>query len=231
MKNDNIAIPDKLQPYYKKDCIAVCIASGPSLTQDQIDILGKYKEEQQQQNKDDTITVITVNDNWRWKYNGEYISDLQYAADDSWWNVWLQKMRDSGFDRPCFIPLKHEFAKKNGLNLIPCEHSPGLGKNKKIHTGQNSGYQAINIAYYVGARKIILLGYDMKVGPKGKIHWFGSHPKGLRNTPNRYGTWVKNFDRLSKDIHDEGVDIVNCSLETDIKKIRRGDLKRELLSN
>src|SRR4030095_303323 len=44
-----------------------------------------------------------------------------------------------------------------------------------LRTGHNSGYQAINLAVHLGARTIVLLGYDMSGD-----HFFGGHPDHTR---------------------------------------------------
>jgi len=88
-----------------------------------------------------------------------------------------------------------------------------------IASGGNSGYQAINLAYMLGAERIILLGFDMqKTG--GKAHWHGDHIAGLGNAENVSG-WVKNFDALAKDLELLGVEVINCSRETALKCFKR----------
>lgn len=218
--------PEVLRSYYKNNCTIVCIASGPSLIQEQIDIIGKAKE----LHKND-LFVIGVNDNWSWKYKDDFICDYLYAADDSWWNVWLKKINESNFNKPKFFPIKADFAKQNGLIMLPCVHQQGLGIKGSIHCLSNSGAQAIGLAYYLGASKIILIGYDMKIGQDGKIHHFGHHPKGLRNTPSRYASWIPHLKGLSDGLKSQGVTVVNCSLSTAIPEstFKRSDLSTELV--
>ena len=217
--------PEVLKSFYREDCTIVCIASGPSLTQEQIDLVGISKET----NKD--LFVIGTNDNWKWKYKNEFVCDYLYAADDSWWGVWLKRINEQKFDRPKFIPMKQDFAKKNGLTMLPCVHQQGLGIAGKIHCLNNSGAQAIGLAYYLGAKKIILIGYDMKIADSGKIHWFGNHEKGLRNTPSRYTSWIPHLKGLSEGLRKHEVDVVNCTLDSAIpmSTFRQNDLKKELM--
>ncbi len=75
-----------------------------------------------------------------------------------------------------------------------------------IHQGNNSGYQAINLAYHFGAKRIILLGYDMT--GQGN-HWFGKHegPGLSRNT--NYESYVQHFETIKPESY--GIEIVNCS--------------------
>ena len=54
----------------------------------------------------------------------------------------------------------------------------GLGK-RGLRVNGNSGAGAINLAYHFGARRILLVGMDMKPGPNGEKHWHPDHPKPL----------------------------------------------------
>lgn len=92
-----------------------------------------------------------------------------------------------------------------------------------IHHGANSGYQAIGLAYHLGADRIVLIGYDMQ-HTNGRTHWHGDHPSGLTNA---FGIekWVKNFSALAKDLKEEGVEVVNCSIETALTCFPRADLR------
>lgn len=94
-----------------------------------------------------------------------------------------------------------------------------MGKSL-IHYNSNSGAQAINLAYLLGASRIILLGYDM--GATGNTHWFGRHPKGL--STGRYGNYIPEFTRLAADLSNEGVEVINCTRKTALTQFRRADL-------
>lgn len=85
----------------------------------------------------------------------------------------------------------------------------GLSRDpKKIHTHRNSGGAAINVAYHLGAKRILLLGYDMKT-QGDKRHWFGAHPGNMEVAscyesfrkcigtivPSQYGLEIWNLTR------------------------------------
>lgn len=89
-----------------------------------------------------------------------------------------------------------------------------------LHFNANSGAQAINLAYLMGATRIILLGYDM--GATGQSHWFGSHPKGLNN--GNYAGYVRNFTKLAADLRYEGVEVINCTRTTALTQFPRAEL-------
>lgn len=100
------------------------------------------------------------------------------------------------------------------FDLIHCPsaNKPGLGKDR-LHTGGNSGYQAVNLAYLLGASRICLLGYDMQP-TGGKTHWHGDHKKLSNPTPGSYKRWRQHFTRLHQDLVAEGVELINCTRET-----------------
>lgn len=153
--------------------------------------------------------VIVVNDNWRMVPS----ADALYACDRKWWTVHHASIEASGFAGERWtqdLEAAHAFgldhvqsirtSRGNGIGLC---RTPGV-----VHTGSNSGYQAINLAYHFGARNIVLLGYDMQRS-LGQKHWFGEHPKEL--TSGDPSAWVAGFDALGRDLAGEGVRVINAS--------------------
>lgn len=122
-----------------------------------------------------------------------------------------------------------EAASNYGLNRVEGMKADGLGKDK-IHYGANGGYQAINLAYLFGAKKIILLGFDMKRGEHRKSHWHGEHPGGL-NKEMPIKTWLKNFPKLASDLKAEGVEVINSTRDTALECFNKINLEEALCSN
>ena len=78
-----------------------------------------------------------------------------------------------------------------------------------IHFNHNGGAQALNLAYLWGARRFVLVGYDM--GPSGRrTHFFGDHPKGLRNEAP-WNLFVRAFGTIAEDCKRLGLTVVNTS--------------------
>lgn len=190
----------------------VCIASGPSLTPIQIDIC-----------RDKVGSVIVVNDNYKIAPWANHL----YAADKHWWLLHIDdiKLKFGGMK---WIANEKETAKLLGITSIECNYKPGLAEDGSLNCGNNSGYQAVNLAYKLGAKKIILLGYDMKIGSNGKLHWFGDHPSSLRNEPSLFPRWIDLFRQLAKDLHAKGINVVNCSTDTALDCFEISTLEKEL---
>lgn len=102
----------------------------------------------------------------------------------------------------------------------------GLSENPNgVHTGTNSGYQAINIAVLAGARRILLLGYDMHF-PNGKSHWHGEHP--IKIPEQHYTGYTKQFATMLDQLKKLGVEVVNCSPGSALKYFRMSTIEQEL---
>lgn len=180
----------------------VCVASGPSLSREDIQyIKGKAR-------------VIAINDNYRLAD----FADILYGCDLKWWN-WQEGVQE-------FTGLKMsqsvEACKKYDLRYIEGRNGGGLSTDPAfIHTGSNSGFQAINIAFLKGASKIILIGYDMQK-TKGESHWFGDHPDKIQSN---YESWLPVFELIKE----QGlVEIINCSRETALTAFPRQPLRETL---
>lgn len=157
-------------------------------------------------------------------------ADHLYACDQRWWVYHLEKVNKVFAGKKYTQwrqPDEKAWAEQHGIIPIHGESSPGLGRDK-LHYGNNSGYQAINLAYLMGATRIVLLGYDMQY-TGGKKHWFGDHPTGFTN--GNFIEYVKHFTPLARDLKAEGVEVINCSRETALTQFERADLDDALKSS
>lgn len=93
-----------------------------------------------------------------------------------------------------------------------------------MHHYHNSGAGVMNLAAFLGVKKIIMLGYDMR-HTDGKTHWHGDHPKGLANA-GKVSKWPAQFGVLAKALR--GIDIVNCSRVSSLTMFAMADLDETL---
>lgn len=100
-----------------------------------------------------------------------------------------------------------------GLQWIRGVEGEGLSqRTDRVHTGGNSGYQAIGLAYVHGAARVILLGFDMQ-RTGGAAHWHPDHPKHMGNLGD-LAKWRARFDRYAEDLQRAGVEVINATRET-----------------
>lgn len=89
-------------------------------------------------------------------------------------------------------------------------------KRFDTETATNSGLLALKVAVSLGAKRVLLLGYDM-----GGTHFFGPHPEPLRNTkPERFEVFKKQFAGFAP----RGVEIINCTPGSALDCFPRGEL-------
>lgn len=90
----------------------------------------------------------------------------------------------------------------------------GIDKDPtKVAWNNNSGGSAINLAYHLGAARIILLGFDMKFNEFGENNWHDYH---VKRDPkwNPYYRFLKCFPMIAHDAKKLGIEIINTSLDS-----------------
>lgn len=176
-----------------RDRVVVVAATGPSLSKQDI-----------AHARTRGAALVAVNDAYRlapW-------ADVLYACDPEWWDHhagvpdfagerWTQ---DEGAARRWRLNYVAGNRRGKGFDLT------GAG----INCGDNSGYQGINLALAMGARRVVLLGFDMQA-TGGRRHYFGNHP-GAMNKEHPYRIWLAAFDEAAR-LHPE-LDIINATRET-----------------
>lgn len=145
-----------------------------------------------------------------------------YACDPKCWEHY--KPAYDGL-RVCQDARASEF----GAYRMPGVDEPGLSLDPHlIHFGANSGYQALNLALHFGARRVLLLGFDMQP-TNGRLHWHPDHPTGLNNPDEtRFALWNANFGTVRPDLEKAGVEVVNCSRETALTCFPRASIRDAL---
>lgn len=206
----------------------VCIATGPSLTQDQVNRVALAD-----------VKTIVVND----AYLLAPWAEVSYFADLKWW-----KWHTDGIAKPLLgltaADVKQRFADFSGqkcsiqhwgkeaigadVHLLNNGGNEGISTDPaSIKTGRNSGYQALNIAVLSGASRIVLLGYDGKFS-NGRAHFFGDHPEregeGVVIDYSRYYRTVEN------PLKELGIEVLNASPGNAIPHFRTVDLDQVLRS-
>lgn len=190
---------------------AVVVASGPSLTDEQIALV----------EHSDVLTIAVNN-----SYEKLQHPDVVYACDYLWWKLNHMKAKQN-IPRRQLWTQDRAAAEQFQLSHIQWEGKDGLGK-RGLRVNGNSGAGAINLAYHFGARRILLVGMDMKPGPNGEKHWHPDHPKPLVQG-QQFEEWRKKMGVLAADLKTEGVTVVNCTPGSALTCFPMGDLEQELV--
>lgn len=137
-------------------------------------------------------------------------ADVLYAADGTFWGMYrgVEKFRGLKLTQDTWAARHYrdvhlvELTRKRDEILVD---RPGV-----IGDGGNSGFQALNIAVQFGAKKIVLVGFDMRLD--AGIHWHGKHPPGLVNPgDNNLVRWRKALNGAASRLAELGVTVVNAS--------------------
>ncbi len=108
-----------------------------------------------------------------------------------------------------------------GVNELLFDH---LGE---IGWGGNSGFHALNLAIQFGAKKIVLVGFDMQI-TKG-VHWHGKHPAGLTNpTQSSVDKWRVRLDAQAPVLEALGIMVLIGSPGSALTAFRKLPLKEAI---
>jgi hypothetical protein len=93
----------------------------------------------------------------------------------------------------------------------------------RLSWGGNSGYAAINLAYHLGAKKVILIGYDQK-GDDYTAHWHEPHADHIKKKFN-FPMWHERYNELAIDAEQHGLRIINATRDTALTCFEEIDLE------
>jgi hypothetical protein len=177
-----------------------CVASGPSLTPEDCAAVEKSG-----------CSIIAVNNTWQLFEN---IYAL-FAGDLAWWKQYRKEVPTGRFRK---ITANLAAAKSYAL-----EYRRYCGPQE----GFNSGAMAISFAEELGAKTVVLLGYDCSIAHG--THWHGPHSGSLRNpTVTSVMKWHQQFQRI-RERHPK-LKILNASRRSDLQCFPRINLNTVIAS-
>lgn len=97
-----------------------------------------------------------------------------------------------------------------------------------LGSGGNSGFQALNLALQFGARRVLLIGYDMS--DEFGQHWYGPNKGNGRTNPGpwNFGRWRKAFDGAAAQLKGTGIEVLNASEFTSLKCFPKTTIEQAL---
>lgn len=159
---------------------------------------------------------LTINNSWLlapW-------ADVLYGCDFIWWDEYAGVPDFPGLkisqDKQCQQRpwgIKRVEVEKGKDRLLVSEFGT-------IGWGGNSGFHALNLAVQFGVKKIILVGYDMRLD-RG-LHWHGKHPQRLNN-PNARNVerWCRAVDGTAEMLKALGVEVINTSSVSALRNFQK----------
>ena len=196
-----------VKPIWKGETVFI-VGGGPSLSKFDFNLLKRKN-------------VITINKSVRscpW-------AKILYWTDSrvySWLKEDIEKFKGDKYTiKPFNTPLDIKVLKNTGTSGLELDPSG-------IRHGNNSGFAAINLAYHLGVKRIVLLGFDMgNMGAKG--HYHEGYPVLITANKTYEERMLPTFDSLVQPLKENGIEIINASMVSKIKCFRKMPIEKALL--
>lgn len=88
--------------------------------------------------------------------------------------------------------------------------------SKGIYTGYTISYFALQLAVYMGFKKIFFLGLDLN-NPVGQTHFFGYDHHSANHNQTEFPKMLNSFERAAKTLQQVGVEVYNCSIDSKLQ--------------
>jgi hypothetical protein len=198
------------EPIFRGETV-FCLASGPSLTQEIADRLKGRR-------------VIVVNSScvlapW---------ADVLYFTDSGWYEPrretvanWPGLVVSMSRTAKRELPDKVKRVKGEGDPAFPVTYFPPMG-SPFIRQGRSSGHTAVAVAIALGAARVVLLGYDMRV-VDGREHCHSEYT-GERDLEQYAREFVPAFEGWNVAAALAGVEILNCTPGSAVTEFPFADL-------
>jgi hypothetical protein len=179
------------------DSTVFILGGGPSLLESNLDLI-----------KDKN--VLGVNQAYKL---GDWV-DVNYSGDYRWytWNrKELKKYKGLSITSYPTNNINKDIINVGRLSIDGISNK----NNNSICWNGNSGASAINVAYWLGAKRIILLGFDMKRQGQ-KFNWHNDYPtipgrKKNSRLKSPYRQFLKCWEQIKKDADKLGIQILNAT--------------------
>lgn len=157
------------------------------------------------------------------KYEG-WQPDYYVAVDHRLYREYGNEIAEKYRGIPKFIPSPN-LDEWQGENFVRWHHRPGSLSLDGIEQGMtysNVMHVALQLAFYMGARTILMIGVHHKHGDPTAHFW--GRDEGIKDAPP-LGRWMDDYRYLSDAMYRRGVDIWNISEDTHVANqvLPRGD--------
>lgn len=174
-----------------------CIGTGPSLSISDLELLRERRD----------IKSVAIN-NAGLRESLPFAApwaDILYAADDTWWAHFKPQTRALKVGARDPIP-ETDVTLQMLEREEPMPRTPGA-----VVSGGFGGFQALGMVLSMGAKRVLLLGYDCRK-IDGKRNAMPREDRWQRDVD--MGAWVQPFGKVNVYFPDR--EVINCSLESAI---------------
>jgi len=164
--------------------------------------------------------------------------DMVFFGDSGFF---LQHMRGLSQFPGLKVSCHPSVQKYDWVKYMPRDNKASKGISNdpsRVSWNGNSGAAAISIAANAGAKRIILLGFDMKLSTDNRQHWHDVYKKGtvdvkdqrrMRKLP--FDRHLRGFAYIANDAKKRGIEILNCCPDSAIKEFKKYTVKELIWDN
>ena len=191
---------EDFKPVWKGQTVAV-LGSGPSMSKKVADSVRH-------------LPRIVLNTTYKLAPDAEIL----YASDSAWWARHTDELlKFEG--KKVSVQTRTQIHPNTPKNVLLLRYGGSHGFDDRpgyIRTASFSGYAALHLAASLGAKQVLLYGYECHGG-----HWHGAHPRGLGNPlEHSYRRWIRELESLAPLLKERGVDVINCTPRSRLKCFR-----------
>jgi hypothetical protein len=182
------------------------IGGGPSVP---VDIISRLPR---------TLNFIAINQSWKIRPTANY----HYFCDSFWWERFGRDALAAGvwnfatiadIRAPYVRRLKSTY--KSGL----CT-TPGY-----LSHGRDSGHQAINLAFHLGVKRIVLVGYDLGIAPTGEYRWHSDYADRAKDVYEKDLAVMRGpYPALAEGLRAAGVEVINTATRSALECFPKAEL-------
>jgi hypothetical protein len=218
-------------PEIWKDGTCIIIGGGTSLI-DQFNIPAEVVEKVYTGREDISVYspylslihkehVIAVNMAYKL---GDWV-DVLFFGDDGFWKTKKEEILNFNGLRVSFESEKIRDTRVKLVARNPRKKQGITFEPKGVLSWNfNSGAAAINLAIQFGAKRIILLGFDMQLDQNNNQHWHKVYTSPLSVIKESMKKHLQGFPVIAKDIEGTGIEIINCSPNSSIQCFRKANI-------
>lgn len=192
---------------------ALIVATGPSATDYDLSV------------PREGVRCIVIRSSWRlapW-------ADVLYGLDKEWWIAHqgcpeFRGLKVSPSPTACKVYGLRQVRLKPRADVLVDEIGVlGCGLSSG---GGHSGFQACNLAVQFGARRLVLIGFDMTLA-RG-AHWLPNDRGVARPDAGRVASWRQSMDACAPRFAELGVEVINASRGSALSAYRKMELTEAL---
>jgi hypothetical protein len=142
---------------------------------------------------------------------------------------WLEWNRRKLVNYAGLMVCCHPSMNESWIKTVVRDSGFGISKTPdKVFWNKSSGGAAINLAVHLGAKNIVLLGFDMFVEPNSKPNWHDEHEVNIDKKEAPYKAMLEAFPVIKEDADKLGVRIINTSLDSEINCFEKMTLQQAM---